>query len=313
MDRGHYAILIIISIIFLFWLSSKFETKTKLYSKNTKSILEKFNLNIPEDKIEYIGKRLGLLGIIGWVVWTVILLYGSLQSRQLGVILIAGTIGYYFIKKPKIKINELEINLKDLDDEILKKHFENENLRTEFKKSLTSIQTIDAHRRYLIRTLKEANHSIVILSGWATDFVIDKEFKNLVKGCLNRGVNIFLGFGYKKSNEVHIQKDYEIQAKKNFAELQDWSSSNQTKGMLHIREFKNHSKILICDDIFAICGSFNWLSNRNSQNREKSWVSKNYNFVSEQLNEIIKFFDDYKEEHSRREFFRKFNNNLYPK
>ena len=86
-----------------------------------------------------------------------------------------------------------------------------------------------------------------------------------------------------------MEKDYEIQAKKNFSELENWSAENKTKGMIHIREFKNHSKILICDNRFAICGSFNWLSNRNSINKEQSWVTNNQKFINEELDEILSF------------------------
>ena len=55
----------------------------------------------------------------------------------------------------------------------------------------------------------------MILSGWATDYVVDKQFKNLLK-VVSVGVNIFIGFGYKNSNEEYLEKDYEIQAKKIF-------------------------------------------------------------------------------------------------
>ena len=312
MDKAAYTLLIIFSIIFTFWVGAKFKTNRN-YSLKTKEVLEKIRIKIPEDQIEKVGKYTGVYTSIFWIIWTLALLYGALMIWQLGIIIFASGIGFYFISKPKIKINELEINLKDLDNENLKKHLENENLREDFQKSLTSIQSIEAHRRFLYKSLKESSNSIVILSGWATDYVVDKQFKKLVKNCLNRGVNIFIGFGYKRSNEDYLEKDYEIQAKKNLSELENWSAEKKTKGMIHIREFKNHSKILICDNRFAICGSFNWLSNRHSLNKEQSWVTNNKKFINDELDEILSFFEDYKEEHSRREFFRKFNSNLYPK
>ena len=48
--------------------------------------------------------------------------------------------------------------------------------------------------------------------------------------------------------------------------------------------------------------SFNWLSNRNSINKEQSWVTNNQKFINEELDEILSFFEGYKEDHSRREF-----------
>ena len=73
---------------------------------------------------------------------------------------------------PKTLIGDL--NIKQTDD------LENENLREDFQKSLTSIQSIEAHRRFLYKSLKESSNSIVILSGWATDYVVDKQFKKLI-------------------------------------------------------------------------------------------------------------------------------------
>jgi len=51
MDKASYTLLIIFSIIFLFWLGAKFKTNRN-YSLKTKEALEKIRINIPEDQIE---------------------------------------------------------------------------------------------------------------------------------------------------------------------------------------------------------------------------------------------------------------------
>ena len=83
MDKASYTLLIIFSIIFLFWLGAKFKTNRN-YSLKTKEALEKIRINIPEDQIEKVGKYSGFLMAIFWIVWTLALLYGSLMVWQLG-------------------------------------------------------------------------------------------------------------------------------------------------------------------------------------------------------------------------------------
>ena len=43
--------------------------------------------------------------------------------------------------------------------------------------------------------------------------------------------------------------------------LREWCADNDTKGILVVKKFPNHAKVLIRDDKYAVMGSFNWLSN----------------------------------------------------
>ena len=86
MDKASYTLLIIFSIIFLFWLGAKFKTNRN-YSLKTKEALEKIRINIPEDQIEKVGKYSGfLMAILDSLDFA--LLYGSLMVWQLGVIIL---------------------------------------------------------------------------------------------------------------------------------------------------------------------------------------------------------------------------------
>ena len=80
------------------------------------------------------------------------------------------------------------------------------------------------------------------------------------------------------------------------------------------RYYPEHSKILICDDQFAIYGSFNWLSNKGkfSKNNETSCIVFDKGIINKEMNLIIRQYEDLKTEQSRREFFRKFYPDLYP-
>ena len=49
------------------------------------------------------------------------------------------------------------------------------------------------------------------------------------------------------------------------------------------------SKFLSCDYKYAVCGSFNWLSNSGgSENEERSYIIYNKTFIEEELVEIMK-------------------------
>ena len=54
-------------------------------------------------------------------------------------------------------------------------------------------------------------------------------------------------------------------------------------------EYKNHSKILICDDDYAVCSSFNWLSNAKGQNIERSYVIYDKKIVLKEIQQIKKY------------------------
>ena len=74
-------------------------------------------------------------------------------------------------------------------------------------------------------------------------------------------------------------------------------------GELSIAYQPNHSKVLICDDAYAVCGSFNWLSNSGkSENLERSWIVFDKPFVDKEM-ELIRatFFSGV----DRRGFFKK--------
>ena len=40
-----------------------------------------------------------------------------------------------------------------------------------------------------------------------------------------------------------------------------WSEKQNTDGLIIVRYYPNHAKLLICDDKWLVAGSFNWLSN----------------------------------------------------
>lgn len=56
-------------------------------------------------------------------------------------------------------------------------------------------------------------------------------------------------------------------------------------------KYPNHAKLLIVNNNYAVCGSFNWLSNREGQNAEMSFKVTNTKKVDELADEIIDKFE----------------------
>ena len=254
------------------------------------------------------SKKVGIGFTIFWGIWTITMLWGELQIIQLIGVGISSYIGFNFtnrISKQEKTINELEGKIKDFQKD--KTRVDNENLNKSIKDFSThDMEVIDSnpkHREYLFKALNEANQQIIILSGWANSYVLNYDFREKLKNALNRGVHIYIGYGYKSHGQT-VLKEHEKKAKNDLKDLQDWCATQDTKGELFVNYYPNHSKILINDYQFAINGSFNWLSNSGgAENEERSWVVYNKKFIESESELIID-----KIQATRRDFFKK----IYP-
>ena len=285
-----YTFLIIISILLATYLGYKFH-------QNRHSIFK-------------YGKRFGFIVIGIWILYTIInVRSSSLENHQLIVIIVTGVIAYLFVRSffnKDQEVKELKKNLRNYDSEIL-----NENINT--VKKVEILKTPSSHRKKLLETIDNSQNTLIIISGWARENAMNDEFRNKIKKALNRGVNIFLGYGYKGYSEQENEK-HRIASKKVINDLQEWSSDISSIGLLRSRYYPEHSKILICDDQYAIYGSFNWLSNKGeySKNNETSCVIFDNQIIKKEMDLIASQYDDLRSDQSRREFFRKFYPNLYP-
>ena len=285
-----YTFLIIISILLATYLGYKFD-------QNRHSIFK-------------YGKRFGFIVIGFWILYTIInVRSSSLENHQLIVIIVTGVIAYLFVRSffnKDQEVKELKKNFRNYDSEIL-----NENINT--VKKVEILKTPSSHRKKLLETIDNSQNTLIIISGWARENAMNDEFRNKIKKALNRGVNIFLGYGYKGYSEEENEK-HRIASKKVINDLQERSSDISSIGLLRSRYYPEHSKILICDDQYAIYGSFNWLSNKGeySKNNETSCVIFDNQIIKKEMDLIASQYDDLRSDQSRREFFRKFYPNLYP-
>ena len=231
-----------------------------------------------------------------WGLWTLINVpYPPLNYFQFANILIS-----YFL------ITKIFTNFKNKDQEIekeKKRRIEAEKRLDELEnqydiplkeKEIKFIEDSETHVKTLNDALLTSNEKIIILSGWVTDRVIDKKFKDLILEALKRGVDIYIGYGYESKIEKKIPRKEQKNAEQTLKELQSWCSKFEPEGRLNIYNFPNHQKLLISDEKYMVCGSFNWLSNSGySHNLELSVGVIDQELVKKKAEQVIEYLDNF--------------------
>ena len=301
MEPLFWSIGIAATIYLAFNLRSKNKNKPE---KSINPIRKISNIN----PIRKISNKIAGFSTFGfWIFWTLggsalfgfSVLTGPLFFVQMAVIIVVFHLSFKMWKNKNL-INNLRKDLKRFDN----KNFSS-NIDNITNKEIKVLETPKQHRKMLLETLDKAEKTIVIFSGWLTDYSVNEEFRDKLKKCLERDVDIIIAWGYQKSGSVGSEN--KNKAEKSIKDLQEWTSLNKTKGVLEAFYFPNHSKILICDTKYAVMGSFNWLSNSGgSENEERSYIIYNKSFIEQELVEIMKNLHDPKKPLSRRQLLKNF-------
>jgi len=252
-----------------------------------------------------LSKIFGTIVCLFWLYWTLggseyfghdkVWTFSKLYFYQLSEIVFLFIICFAIInwlseKDKKIKEQEDTIN-KLLED---RERIDNRDIIEYIEKNQKTVgvkilSRIPQHIEFLYDTLQNAKESVCILSGTATSYVVDNEFQDTLVECLKKGVNIFIGYGYSSSSNKQPKENYIIKAEQDLKKLVEFSKQKNLKGEIFVAEYKNHSKILICDDKYVVCGSYNWLSNARGYNTERSYVISDNKIVAEESKIIKKY------------------------
>lgn len=221
------------------------------------------------------GARVGLFVSIGWTVFSFAMIYTSpLMALQLGTTWVA----YFLFQemgKKKDMISEQNKKISDLEGALEVALFEyDQEIRTNAaeaaNKSHHEIIRNKQHRAELLNAISGANSSLTIVSGWIRSYVVNRKLLSLLRDALARGVNIFIGYGWQKSDGTHDTDRTITEARQKLDKLSAVASRKHAWGRLIIQENPTHEKVLIKDQDYVICGSNNWLSNKNFKNQEQS-------------------------------------------
>ncbi len=205
------------------------------------------------------GRKPALYLSIFWTCWTVVLLfYPPLIITQL-----LFTWGTYLVCR---NIADSKRKIRELRD-IASEYTKPTQKRIEIAANNSQVHIIagEKHLPELYTAIKSAKKVIIILSGWVSSGVIDKNLCAIIEKKMNEGVKFYLGYGWENSQGEHRTSSYIDEAISNLDNLKSKYPEN-----LIIGKYPNHEKILIKDSEYVICGSNNWLSNRSFRNSERS-------------------------------------------
>lgn len=141
------------------------------------------------------------------------------------------------------------------------------------------------HRPLLEEALKNSQERLLIISPWIRASAANKLLIDSLELLLKRGVKVFIGYGYEDEAKENRQ-NYDRKPEEKIKKLAE---------RYHTFVFKRlgdtHCKILICDQKFAIVGSFNWLSFKGDPNR--TFRDERSTFVAAPHTDLIdKLFED---------------------
>ena len=111
----------------------------------------------------------------------------------------------------------------------------------------------------LWEALRTAQERLLILSGWISTEVVNDNFVAELDAALQRGVKVWIGYGFDKGSNRGNEQRQEPRwkdAEKAFERL-----AKKHSGMLTYKDVgRSHEKRLICDNRYTFGGSFNLLS-----------------------------------------------------
>jgi phosphatidylserine/phosphatidylglycerophosphate/cardiolipin synthase-like enzyme len=214
-------------------------------------------------------------------------LNGKLFYFQLFTIWISFFVGFYLykkdalIKQKDITISELEGTIKELQLAI-KDFPQNEQALIQESLRGSPLQKIegDEHSKFLKVAISRADQSLVILSGWILNNVVNEKFSALIRTAIRDGTSIFIGYGFDTyGNGQEIKHDHQV-AIDRLKEIEVWSGNE--KGSLVVQKIdKSHEKLILCDNLYTVIGSFNWLSNPGKNTKELSVKIESKELTSE--------------------------------
>lgn len=148
---------------------------------------------------------------------------------------------------------------------------------------LTETEVISGldHKRELADSFQRAKANLIIASGFISSNVVNNNFINLLKSTLNRSIKVTLIYSDQKSHSDWMALGYRNA-------IRELTTLAREYPDLKLIEKKTHQKALIVDDLYAIVGSFNFLSNEKATRHETSMKIFESDKIEEVKRQILK-------------------------
>ena len=156
----------------------------------------------------------------------------------------------------KIVSEEIKKTIRDeiprqLSETFKKEILITENIESARKKIKGEILYNEDIRNKLEQSFQIAQMRVDIISPWLTRYGVNNKMIRLMKAALDRGVSIRIIYGYEGGD----LEEESIKLSKNLEQyFHNYNNS------FKIRRVNTHEKLLICDELFFLIGSYNLLS-----------------------------------------------------
>lgn len=185
-------------------------------------------------------------------------------------------------------ITEKTQRIQVLEEE--KQHFQAELDRLKADSGSSRLISNAEHRTILLKALTDSQERIIIISPWINRDSVDDNILRLIELRLQNGVQIIIGFGMPlKPHES--ESDYiQSSVAKRFEQIKKRPYGKS----FFIQYLGTHEKVLVCDQVFCVVTSFNWLSYRGNQGlrREKGVYSEDKNVLNSVIDDVLTLFKD---------------------
>jgi hypothetical protein len=188
------------------------------------------------------------------------------------------------------RVEELQDQVADADEhtqlELAEQISDLERRLEEAETALTQapvrILEVQEHPKILREAISTAQDRLLIVSPWVRVAVVNGLFLKTLEDCLQRGVQVAIGYGIDDGREV-FERDRE--AERSLLEL-----AGRYDSFRLARLGDTHAKVLVVDRAYVVVTSFNWLSFRGDPNRPFRDERGTLVAVPEEVDRI---YDDY--------------------
>lgn len=128
---------------------------------------------------------------------------------------------------------------------------------------LAPVHLVDEEiRAQFLQAFIDADVEIDISSPWMSKKVVNASLLSLMENAMKRGVKIKIRYGI--SHTFASQEDErEVESSEVSKHLMDIYGDYIAEGLLEVKHWNNHYKCVLCDELYMLEGSYNYLSNYN--------------------------------------------------
>lgn len=147
------------------------------------------------------------------------------------------------------------------DDEVVQLRVELNRILAEkaaLEESIANIEVrhleVHEHRPFFDRALEGAQKRLLIVSPWINDYVMGSSRLSKIEMLLKNGVKVYIGYGIGNDADRRPKDEGKIAIDRLNRLMTVYPN------LVFQRLGDTHAKVLLVDDLFAIIGSFNWMS-----------------------------------------------------